>query len=84
MAQMCVGGLSGSTGRLKMLEPLSHKANKTAWASEAKIALFSCDFNSLIAIKVGHVLQNIRQVHTSLSGVGDPCALPGIYALVCL
>ena len=43
MAQMCVGGLSGSTGRLKMLEPVSHKANKTARANEAKIALLSCD-----------------------------------------
>lgn len=43
MAQMCVGGLSGSTGRLKMLEPVSHKATKTARANEAKIALLSCD-----------------------------------------
>lgn len=34
VAQMCVGGLSGSTGRLKMLRFVSHEANKTGWAIE--------------------------------------------------
>lgn len=34
---MCVGVLSGCTGRLKMLYPVSHKVNKTASADEAKL-----------------------------------------------
>ncbi len=61
MAQMCVGGLSGSTGRLKMLLPVSHKGNKIAWANEAKIALFFCDLNRLIAIKVGIISNRYTQ-----------------------
>lgn len=58
--------LSGSAGRQKMPEPLSHKANKTAWANEAKIALLFCELNSLIATVVGPVLQNIRYAQQSL------------------
>lgn len=51
MAQMCVGGLSGNIGRLKMLQPVSHKVNKTARANEANTALLFCDPYSLIARK---------------------------------
>lgn len=36
VAQMCVGGLSGCTGRLKMHYPVSHKVNKTASADREK------------------------------------------------
>lgn len=54
-----------------MLQPLSHKENKTAWANDAKIALFFCDLNHLIAI--GHVLQN-----PSGKGVYDNAPVAGM------
>lgn len=53
VAQMCVGGLSGSTGRLKMLYPVSHKANKTASADEAILMLL---FNNILALPLQNSL----------------------------
>lgn len=51
VAQMCVGGLSGCAGRLKMHYPVSHKANKTAWTNEDKTALHVCYLNVRVAEK---------------------------------
>lgn len=59
-AQMCVGGLCGSTGRLKMLKSVSHKVGKIAWAYEATFFLFQPYCNK---VKPQMYCNNIRCKH---------------------